>query len=99
MELWIHSIHVTVSSASPFSFQQNIAALSGSKIDMNKVKSIMADMNRTNLLPQAKELMDQMEMKQKVAPIAVYMILSFGNYCSQQVFNCVGFLNDEYCTT
>jgi hypothetical protein len=68
-ELWIHSIHVTVSpsrSTAPSDMLEGFAHFAGSKIDMNKVKSIMADMDKQDLPQQARDLMDRMEMKQKV---------------------------------
>jgi len=67
-ELWIHSIHVTISRSDvgPQSLLHSFGGLGSLKIDMNKVKSIMSDMNVQDLHPQAKDLMDRMTMKQQV---------------------------------
>jgi hypothetical protein len=68
-KLWIHSIHITVSrsrNTAKSDVLESLAHFAGSKIDMSKVKSIMDDMDKGDLPPQARDLMDRMEMKQKV---------------------------------
>lgn len=79
-EVWIHSIHITTSrqpqNSARFPSSLPFAALGlpdpgGPKIDMARVRLMLAKMsgNEDALSPSARDLMNRVEMKQKVRGI------------------------------